>query len=100
MDVSPERFAELVEAAYAAIPAELTTLLDHALSVIAWKANERKPCITVALDVQFLAPARPGDFVVAAGRIVRQTSSLVFMQGSLTLDGQEIATASAILKVK
>ena len=66
----------------------LTTLLDHALSVIAWEANERKPCITVALDVQFLAPARPGDFVVAAGRIVRQTSSLVFMQGSLTVDGR------------
>jgi len=78
----------------------LTTLLDHALSVIAWEANARKPCITVALDVQFLAPARPGDFVAAAGRIVRQTSSLVFMQGSLTIEGQEIATASAILKVK
>ena len=29
MDVSPERFAELVEDAYAAIPAELTALLDN-----------------------------------------------------------------------
>ena len=29
VDVSPERFAELVEAAYAAIPAELTSLLDN-----------------------------------------------------------------------
>ena len=29
MDVSPERFAELVEAAFAAIPAELTALLDN-----------------------------------------------------------------------
>jgi predicted Zn-dependent protease with MMP-like domain len=29
VDVSPERFAELVEAAYAAIPAELTALLDN-----------------------------------------------------------------------
>jgi uncharacterized protein (TIGR00369 family) len=77
----------------------LTTLLDHALSVIAWEANDRKPCITVALDVQFLAPARPGDLVAARGRIVRQTSSLAFMQGSLTVQGEEIATASAILKI-
>ena len=77
----------------------LSTLLDHALSIIAWEANERKPCITVALDVQFLAAARPGDFVVARGRIVRQTASLVFAQGSLTVDAQQIATASAILKV-
>ena len=29
MDVSPERFAELVEAAFAAIPEELTVLLDN-----------------------------------------------------------------------
>jgi uncharacterized protein (TIGR00369 family) len=77
----------------------LTTLLDHALSAIAWEANERKPCITVALDVHFLAPARSGDLVSACGRIVRQTSSLVFMQGSLTVERQEIATASAILKI-
>lgn len=78
----------------------LTTLIDHALSVIAWDANDRKPCVTVALDMQFLAPARPGDLVVARGRIVRQTSSLAFMQGSLTVQGEEIATASAILKIK
>ena len=77
----------------------LTTLLDHALSAIAWEANERKPCITVAIDMHFLAPARPGQFVAARGRIVRQTASLVFMQGNLTVDGDEIATAGAILKV-
>ncbi len=29
VDVSPERFAELVEAAFAAIPSELTALLDN-----------------------------------------------------------------------
>jgi uncharacterized protein (TIGR00369 family) len=78
----------------------LATLLDHALSAIAWEANDRKPCFTIALDVHFLAPARPGQFVAARGRIVRQASSLVFMQGNLTVDGDEIATACAILKIK
>jgi uncharacterized protein (TIGR00369 family) len=77
----------------------LTTLIDHALSIVAWEANDRRPCVTVALDLQFLAPARPGDLVVARGRIVRQTSSLVFMQGSLFVGSEEIATASAILKI-
>jgi uncharacterized protein (TIGR00369 family) len=78
----------------------LTTLLDHALSAIAWEANDRKPCITVAIDIHFLAPARPGQFVAARGHIVRQSSSLVFMQGNLTVDGDAIASASAILKIK
>jgi len=77
----------------------LTALLDHALSAIAWEANARKACLTVALDVHFLAPARPGDFVAASGRIVRQTLSLVFLQGSLIVERHEIATATAILKV-
>jgi len=78
----------------------LTTLLDHALSVMAWEANARKPCITVALDVHFLAPARPGELVEARGRITRQASSLVFSQGSLTVGERAIATASAIHKIQ
>ena len=78
----------------------LTTLLDHALSAIAWEANERKPCITVALDVHFLAPAHPGTFVIARGHIIRKTSSLVFMQGSLTVEREEIAVACAIFKIR
>jgi len=77
----------------------LTTLLDHALSAIAWEANARKACITVALDTHFLAPARPGEFIAARGRIVRQASTLVFMQGSLTVRDRTVATASAILKI-
>lgn len=78
----------------------LTTLLDHALSVVAWEANDRKPCITVALDVHFLAAARPGDLVVARGMVVRQTASLAFTRGSLTVRDDEIATASAIMKIR
>ena len=77
----------------------LTTLLDHALSAIAWEANERKPCVTIQLDVQFLAAVHPGQFAVARGRVVRKTGSLVFMQGGLEVDGIEVAAASMILKV-
>ena len=78
----------------------LSTLLDHTLSVIAWEANQRRPCITVALDVQFVAAVRPGDFVIARGNIVRQTASLVFAQGYLAVDEQKVATATAILKIR
>ena len=77
----------------------LTTLVDHALSAIAWEANERRACVTVQLDVQFLSAVRPGQLVEARGRIVRQTSSLVFMQGNLSVAGDEVVTASAVLKI-
>lgn len=78
----------------------LTTLADHALSAIAWEASSRAPCVTIALDVHFLAVARPGDFVVARGEVVRQSASLVFMRGQLTVADREIAAATAILKVR
>ena len=77
----------------------LATLLDHALSAIAWEGAERRPCVTVQLDVQYLAPVRPGQLVEARGRIARRTASLVFLQGNLTVQAEEVATASAILKI-
>ena len=78
----------------------VSTLADHALSVVAWEANARRPCITVALDVRFLAPARPGDLLVARGRVVRQTGSLAFLDGRVTVGDVDIATATAIMSVR
>lgn len=77
----------------------LTTLVDHALSAIAWQAMERNACVTVQLDTQFLSAARAGQFLEARGRIVRATSTLVFMQGQVSADGVELVNATAILKV-
>jgi len=78
----------------------LTTLADHALSAIAWEASARTACVTIALDVHFVAAARPGDFVVARGEVVRKTASLVFTRGHLAVGDREIAAATAILKVR
>lgn len=77
----------------------LTTLIDHALSAIAWEALGRRACVTVQLDTQFLAAARAGQFLEARGRVVRATASLVFMQGQIGVAGGEIVSASAVLKV-
>ncbi len=76
----------------------LTTLVDHALSAIAWEALGRRACLTVQLDTQFLAAACGGHFLEAGGRVVRATSTLVFVQGHLSVAGTELVTASAILK--
>lgn len=77
----------------------LTTLIDHALSAIAWESIGRRACVTVQLDTQFLLAAHEGAFLEARGRVARATSSLVFMQGQVTVDGAEVVAASAVLKV-
>lgn len=76
----------------------LTALLDHGISAIAWEALGRRACVTVQLDTHFLAAAREGQFLEVRGRVVRATSSLVFMQGELSTNGQVVATAVAVLK--
>lgn len=77
----------------------LSALLDHALSAIAWQLLDRRPCVTVQLDVQFLSPARAGDFLVARGRMRRATGSLVFMHGAVSVAEQPVAEGSAVLKI-
>ena len=76
----------------------LMALLDHALSAIAWEAMERRPCVTVQLDTHFLLAARAGQFLEARGHVIRATSSLVFMQGNVSVEGAQIASACALLK--
>lgn len=76
----------------------LTSLLDHALSLAAWEATGRRPCVTVQLDTQFLSAAREGQFIEARGHVVRATATLVFVRGCLMHAGSEIAVASAVLK--
>ena len=77
----------------------LATLIDHALSAIAWEAASRRPCVTVQLDTHFLAPARVGQFLVARGTVLRATASLVFMQGSITAGESALVAATAVLKI-
>lgn len=77
----------------------LATLVDHALSAIAWQAIGRKPCVTVQLDTQFVAAGQAGQFLQARGRVVRATGSLVFVQGGVQAEGVELITASAVMKI-
>jgi uncharacterized protein (TIGR00369 family) len=74
----------------------LLTLLDQALGVAGWVVNGGVPQATVQLDVQFVAAVQPGEFIEAEGRVVRQTRSLLFMQGTCTVGARVVATASGI----
>jgi len=76
----------------------LTALMDHALSAIAWSGNDKAPCVTVQLNMNFLSAARAGATLVARGRITQQGGSLIFMEGSVHDGGACMATAQAVMK--
>ncbi len=77
----------------------LVTLLDHAISTVAWEACDRAPCVTLQLDTQFLGAVREGQFAEARASVSHKTGSLVFMRGAVTVDGEPVLMAQAILKV-
>ena len=68
-------------------------------STVAWEAAGRQRCVTLQLDTHFLAPARTGDFVEARGAVMHRTNSTLFMQGHLSVAGQPVASAQAIMRV-
>ncbi|HVE90198.1 MAG TPA: PaaI family thioesterase [Burkholderiaceae bacterium] len=77
----------------------LMTLIDHALSAIAWEDANRRPCVTIQIDVRFLTAVRPHLLVEARGSVVRRTATLSFVEGNLIVGAEIAVTASAILKI-
>ena len=54
--------------------------------------------VTVTLNTEFVSPGRPDEPIEATGHVVRETGSLVFVQGLLGQDGQPVLTFSSVLK--
>ena len=76
----------------------LFTFADHTLGNMVWARNDNEPCATVTLNVDYLAGAKTGDWIECTGAITRETRSLVFIKGQLSVDGQAVMTASGVWK--
>lgn len=76
----------------------ITTLLDHALSTIAWQHAGKTACVTVQLNTSFLRGAQPGQLLTARGTVTHSSGSMLFLDGTLHADEQLIATAQAVMK--
>ena len=77
----------------------LVTFIDQAISMIAWTASGRKPCATIQLDTHFLAPAKAGNFIVARATVTRQSATLIFLRGTLSIQDHDILTAQGLMKI-
>ncbi len=76
----------------------LFTFANHTLGNMVWERFKDQPCATVTLNVDYLAGALSGNWIECAGNITRETRSLIFIKGQLTIDGQNIMTASGVWK--
>jgi acyl-coenzyme A thioesterase 13 len=75
----------------------LSTFADFALGrAIEADADDDKDRATVSLTVDFLKPARPGDWIESRARVDRVGATLAFADCSLTVDENEIVRARAV----
>jgi len=75
----------------------LSTLADFALGrAIEADAEDGKDRATVSLTVDFLKPAKPGDWIESRTKVDRVGSTLSFADCSLTVEDREIVRARAV----
>jgi uncharacterized protein (TIGR00369 family) len=75
----------------------LSTFADFALGrAIEADAADGKDRATVSLTVDFLSPAKPGDWIESRTRVDRVGGTLAFADCSLTVEGREIVRARAV----
>lgn len=76
----------------------LATFADIVLGQFAARDFD-KVTVTVRMVTDFLAPARPGDWVEGTANLTRQTKSFFFVDGVITCRSRNLLNASAIFKV-
>ena len=75
----------------------LMTFADVVLGTAVWRRGGR-PTVTVRMVVDFVAPARLGDWVEGTADLSRETKSLIFAECELRVAGRQVLTSSGIFK--
>ena len=75
----------------------LSTFADFVLGrAIEADADDGRNRATVSLTVDFLKPAKPGDWIESRSRVERVGGTLAFADCSLTVEGREIVRSRAV----
>jgi uncharacterized protein (TIGR00369 family) len=76
----------------------LMTLADYAIFVIGFEAMGERSGVTASLNSEFLGAVVEGQFVEAAGEVLKGGASLIFVRGLVTADGDPAMSFSAVIK--
>ncbi|NTJ11511.1 PaaI family thioesterase [Rhizobium lusitanum] len=77
----------------------LMTFADRSLGFTARRGNLQRRQATVQLDVHFVKSVAVGQVVDFEGRIVSETRTLVFVDGTMTVGGNTVLTARGVWRV-
>ena len=77
----------------------LSALIDAGAGTAAYRASGNIPCVTISLDLQFIAASRVDDEVTGFTKILKKTNTLVFLFCELRCNNKIITSASGVWKI-
>ena len=77
----------------------ICSLIDAGAGTAVHRCAKQAPCVTVSLDLKFIATTKIGDEIVGFTKILKKTKSMVFLICHLKSKDKIIASASGIWKI-
>ena len=77
----------------------ICSLIDAGAGTAAHRCAGQAPCVTVSLDLKFIATTKIGDEIVGFTKILKKTKSMVFLVCHLKSKDKIVASASGIWKI-
>ena len=77
----------------------LSALIDAGAGTSAHRSADNAPCVTISLDLKFIGASRLGDVIIGKTKILKKTTTLIFLFCELICNNEIIASASGIWKI-
>ena len=77
----------------------ICSLIDAGAGTAVYRASKNQSCVTISLDVKFIAPSRLGDEILGKVSILKKTKSMLFVNCNLYINKNIIASATGVWKV-
>ena len=77
----------------------ICTIIDAGAGTAAHRSSGNRPCVTISLDVKFIAPSIIGDELKGSVEIIKITKSMVFLNCKLRCKNRLISSAVGIWKI-
>jgi len=77
----------------------IASLIDAGSGTAVHRFTNTNSCVTLSLDIKFIAPTKESDEVIGFVKILKKTRSMVFVICHLQCKNKIIASASGVWKI-
>ena len=77
----------------------IASIIDSGAGTGAYKASGSSLCVTISLEIKFVAATKLGDEIFGFVKVLKRTKSMVFLICHLESKKKIIASASGIWKI-